>query len=146
MGDSGIVESNEEKLSSFTEIFKEQCPFFMSIGMSYQEYWYEDCWIASYYLKAWRLKKEQKNEEMWLQGVYIYEAICDVAPVLHAFSKKGTKPHPYPEKPYSLFKKSKKEEKKDEQKQVQETYEYFKQWSSSVSRKFEIEKKKNENK
>ena len=32
--------------------------------------------------------------------MYVYEAILDCSPVLHAFSKKGTKPLPYAEKPY----------------------------------------------
>ena len=39
-----------------------------------------------------------------MQGMYIYEALCDVSPVLHAFAKAGTKPRPYPEKPYSITK------------------------------------------
>lgn len=39
---------------------------------------------------------------MWLQGLYTYEAVCDVSPVLHAFAKQGTKPIPYREKPFEL--------------------------------------------
>jgi hypothetical protein len=41
-----------------------------------------------------------KNQDAWLQGAYIYEALVDVAPYLHAFSKKGTKPTPYRKEPY----------------------------------------------
>lgn len=36
--------------------------------------------------------------------MYIYEALCDVSPVLHAFAKKGTKPLSYSEKPYAITK------------------------------------------
>ena len=32
-------------------------------------------------------------------GMYVYEALCDVSPILHAFSKRGTKPLPYRDKP-----------------------------------------------
>lgn len=104
MGDN-IEESNKkEKLSSYTEVFEKQCPFFMSIGMSYQEFWYEDCWIANYYLKAYTIKKDQINEQLWLQGMYVFEAILCASPVLHAFSKKGTKPLPYADKPFLLDK------------------------------------------
>ena len=104
MGDN-IEESNKkEKLSSYTEVFEKQCPFFMSIGMSYQEFWYEDCWIANYYLKAYTIKKDQINEQLWLQGMYVFEAILCASPVLHAFSKKGTKPLPYAEKPFLMDK------------------------------------------
>lgn len=35
----------------------------------------------------------------WLHGLYIYEAFCDVSPILRAFSK-AKKPNPYPDKPY----------------------------------------------
>ena len=104
MGDN-IEESNKkEKLSSYTEVFEKQCPFFMSIGMSYQEFWYEDCWIANYYLKAYTIKKDQINEQLWLQGMYVFEAILCASPVLHAFSKKGTKPLPDAEKPFLMDK------------------------------------------
>lgn len=39
---------------------------------------------------------------LWLQGMYVYEAIGDMAPILQAFAKKGTKPTPYPTEPYPL--------------------------------------------
>ena len=45
---------------------------------------------------------ERENQTLWLQGMYIYEAIGDMAPILHAFAKKGAKPTPYPEQPYAL--------------------------------------------
>jgi hypothetical protein len=37
----------------------------------------------------------------WLQGIYVYEAIADLAPYLKAFSK--SKPKPYSSEPYDLF-------------------------------------------
>ena len=104
MGDNIEKKKKKEKLSSYTEVFEKQCPFFMSIGMSYQEFWYEDCWIANYYLKAYTIKKDQINEQLWLQGMYVFEAILCASPVLHAFSKKGTKPLPYAEKPFLMDK------------------------------------------
>ena len=39
---------------------------------------------------------------MWLQGMYIYEALCNVAPIMRAFAKKGTKAGEYPERPYAI--------------------------------------------
>lgn len=32
---------------------------------------------------------------MWLQGMYIYDAISRLSPILRAFAKKGTKAQPY---------------------------------------------------
>ena len=70
--------------------------------MTYDEFWNGDCTLTKYYRKADEIRKERRNEELWLQGMYIYEALCDVSPVLHAFAKKGTKPQPYAEKPYAI--------------------------------------------
>jgi hypothetical protein len=70
--------------------------------MTPEQYWDGDPTLVKYYRKAAEIKKESRNEELWLQGMYIYEALCNVSPVLHAYAKKGTKPHPYSEKPYAI--------------------------------------------
>ena len=137
MGNSEIEEPNE--LFSYTKIFEQECPFYMSIGMSYDEFWYGDCWVASYYREAWKLKKQQLNEQFWLQGVYIYEALVDVAPILHAFTKKGTKPLPFPEKPYDLYNDSKQSKKKKKQEEENEKIRaelFLKQWVKDTAKRF----------
>jgi len=87
---------------SYTEQFYSHLPFYLSIGMTYDQYWNEDCCLVEYYRKAHRLKQKRDNEMAWLQGMYIYEALCDVSPILNAFAKKGTKPHSYPTEPYAI--------------------------------------------
>ena len=114
----------------------------MSIGMTYEEYWKKDCWLAQYYLRAYQIKKEQKNEEMWLQGLYIYEALCDVSPILQPFSKKGTKPHKYPEKPYSLFDKTEKEKEEEVTQEREKAVNFFKAWVNKVKTNMEIKERK----
>lgn len=74
----------------------------MSIGMTYDEFWHGDVNMVRAYRKAQELRDKRRNQEFWLQGMYVYEAICDVAPVLHAFAKKGTKPEPYVKEPYPI--------------------------------------------
>ena len=71
--------------------------------MSYDEYWNGDVWAVVAYNKAEKRRKERKNQELHLQGMYFYEALCDASPILHAFAKKGTKAHPYRTEPYKLF-------------------------------------------
>lgn len=46
-----------------------------------------------------------------MQGMYIYEAIADLIPVLHAFAKKGAKAKPYPKQPYAITRRAMKSEK-----------------------------------
>ena len=89
---------------TYTEKFYEVFPYYLAIGMTYEQFWNGDCTLTKYYRKADEIKKERRNEELWLQGMYIYEALCDVSPVLHAFAKKGTKPQSYSEKPYAITK------------------------------------------
>lgn len=112
-------DSLEEKVEyvSLSERFEELCPIFMNIGMSYREFWEDDPTIAKQYLKAFKIK--QKNEirskewEIWKQGMYVYEALIDVSPILHAFSK-AKKPLPYPKQPYGLEDVEQDNEEKDE--------------------------------
>ena len=118
---SSLFPTDEETIQptrKYYEIFYEQFPFYLSIGMTYEQYWEGDSSLVKYYRDAFLLQKDRKNEELWLQGMYIYEAICDASPILHAFAKKGTKPHPYVDKPYALTEKRRKQDAEDENKAV----------------------------
>lgn len=136
--------SKKVEYTFLKDVFEEACPFFISIGMSYKEFWEEDVVIAKSYLKAFILKNKREQEikewQMWKQGVYIYEALCDVSPILHAFSKKGTKPLPYPTEPYGI-KRNDKEEKEDKEKEAEnerlKAIIKFKAWSKAVSKNFQ---------
>ena len=96
--------SNESAapLITYTDHFNKFFPYYLSLGMSYSQYWNEDCLLVKAYREADNLKAERKNTELWLQGRYIYEAMLDVAPILHAFAKKGTTARPYPSEPYPI--------------------------------------------
>lgn len=72
------------------------------MGMSPEEFWTGDYTLVEAYRKAWKLRMEKENRDMWLQGYYFYEALCDVSPLLHAFAKSGTKPHDYLNEPIAL--------------------------------------------
>lgn len=68
--------------------------------MSYEQYWEGDCWLPKYYREAHVLRIKRNNEQAWLIGRYVYDAVCAASPLLHAFAKQGTQAHPYLEKPY----------------------------------------------
>ena len=107
-------------LYTYTEKFYEFFPYYLSIGMTPEQYWEGDCMLTKYYRKAEELRNEKRNQELWLQGMYIYEALCDVAPILHSFAKKGTKPTPYSEKPYPLNDKQTKRDEEEKQRRLTE--------------------------
>ena len=75
----------------------------MSIGMTYDEFWNQDVRLVEIYRKAAELRDKRRNQELWLQGMYIYEALCDASPLFRFSMKKGSvKPEPYVNEPYPI--------------------------------------------
>ena len=75
----------------------------MSIGMTYDEFWDCDVSLVGVYRKAAELRDRRRNQELWLQGMYIYEALCDASPLFRFSMKGGTiKPEPYVKEPYPV--------------------------------------------
>ena len=141
----GSLEDIDKKVeyAFLTDTFKKVCPFFLSIGVNYTDFWEGDLEIPKTYLEAYKLKikREQEIEEwrMWKQGMYIYEALCDVSPILHAFSKKGTKPLPYPTKPYGIDGIEEKNEIEEKQKVENERLKaivFFNDWEKAQKKHF----------
>lgn len=73
--------------------------------MTCEQYWHGDVLLVRAYRKAYEYRLKQQNFDAWLQGIYIYRALCDVSPILHAFAKNGTKPNAYLSEPLPLFQK-----------------------------------------
>ena len=95
------------------------------MGMTCEQFWDQDCQLVVPYRRAYRIRQEQENRFAWLQGMYIYEALCDVAPVLHAFAKQGTKVRPYSEKPYAFEEKRKKTKAETNRNKMENTARYM---------------------
>ena len=98
------------------------------MGMTYEQYWEGDPWAVIAYRKADRIQMQRKNEYAWIQGMYIYEAICDASPLLHPNAKRGTKAIPYREKPYPLDGEEKTPEQDVESERLKGIL-YFKNWA-----------------
>lgn len=98
--DGAEEESAEHKHSPFfrTELIETYAPILMSMGMSYDDYWNGDNEAPKWYLKAHKIAKERKDEELWLQGMYIYDALIKVAPM---YWFKPQEAQPYPSLPYN---------------------------------------------
>ena len=110
------------------------------MGMTSEQFWEQDCSLAKAYRKAFRLKQERENYLAWLQGMYIYEALCDVSPLLHAFAKSGTQPRPYSDKPYEFEDKKKKSEEESNREKMNNAANYM----SKLAMMFNQGKKKTE--
>lgn len=88
-----VKPSEDPEPKSVVEIFDDQCAYYISLGMSYTDYWDGDPMMPRFYRKAEELKRRRENFHAWLQGAYVYEAIKDLAPAVNAFSKRSPKPY-----------------------------------------------------
>ena len=72
--------------------------------MTYEQFWLDDPYLVKAYEKAHELRNQQRNQEMWFQGLYNYRAFSSVlAQFSHAMSGgKGSKPEGYLEEPIPL--------------------------------------------
>lgn len=142
-GSLSVDEGSEPKtarslFSTYTEQFYNVFPYYLSVGMTYEQFWEGDPILAKYYRQADEITIERKNQELWLQGMYIYEALCDVAPLLQAFGKKGTKATPYCEKPYAITEKQiRKEAEEKERLNMLKAQRFMEALRASTNARFE---------
>lgn len=126
---------------SYTQIFYKHLPYYLAIGMPVEVYWDGDCVLTRSYRTADELKQKRVNQNAWLQGMYIYEALCNVSPILHAFAKKSAKPIPYPSEPYATTRKELEEKhKNDERKKFEKMKAKMSSWSVRTNAQINMRK------
>ena len=122
---------------AFAKYIDNELPVYMAMGMTPDEYWNGDPALLRAYRKADVIRRERENEMLWLQGMYIYEAIGDLAPILHAFAKKGTEAKPYTERPYPITNRLRKEaEEAGERREFELQKARFQQMMVAVNMRF----------
>lgn len=72
----------------------------MSLGMTYDEFWNQNVDMVRAYRKADEMKRRRENEILWLQGLYVRDAL--VCTVGNMFSGKNAQKHEYPKEPYPI--------------------------------------------
>lgn len=75
----------EEKLSP-SKLFEKVCPYYMSIGVSYHDFWDGEFDICKYARKADEINQGNKNREQWWQAVYIFRMMLDASPAFNVFN------------------------------------------------------------
>jgi hypothetical protein len=113
VGSELLREESPTQKKTNTEIFEESFPFYLAIGMSYAEYWEGDPILTQYYRKAYRIKQDEINNNAWLQGLYVYDAVSTALHnALRGFSKQKPPVKEYAKQPYDLYSKKKTEQEK----------------------------------
>jgi hypothetical protein len=126
------------KAESFASIFEKVFPFYISIGMSPEQFWDGDVSLVKAYRKAYEYKKQEWNVQAYLNGMYVYDALLRVSPILHAFAKKGAKPIPYRDQPIEIYSNHQQQQKAkvDKSREMQlKMVEKFKKINQRLSKK-----------
>lgn len=112
-----LSEEDEQGVEqSFSDVLDKLCAYYMALGVSANEFWDGDYTLLKYYAEKHRIAVEQQNEQLWLQGMYFYEALT--VALAQAFSKHSNAK--YPEKPHRLTPLSEEEQEIENQKKVEE--------------------------
>lgn len=114
----GEPSGEDSPTKTYYEIFCELFPYYLSIGMTEEQYWDKDCCLAKYYREAAMLDSKRHNQRAWLQGKYIYEALAALYPLFNPFSE--AKPEPYLSEPFPMTEKELREAEEREEKRAME--------------------------
>ena len=88
-------------------------------GMSWREFWHGDPWAAVHYRDAHNLKRRMRNEELWLQGLYIRDAVESVMGSMNG------KRISYLKQPLDIFPKTKAEKEAEIEAERKKLIEYL---------------------
>ena len=97
--------------------------------MTYDQYWHGDPWSLKYYKDAHNLRNRRENEMLWVNGIYMVNALS--VAIGNAFSKKGTPPKKYLEKPLDIFPKTEAEEAAEMERKQRELIAKLSVWKTA---------------
>ena len=96
------VGSATETYGTCRETFDKAFPSYLAMGMTYDEFYNKDHTLVIAYRKAFEMKREKENQDMWILGAYVYQAVARVSPLYNPFAK-HPKAEDYLDKPFPLY-------------------------------------------
>lgn len=97
----------------------------MALGMTYKEYWSATIEEKECYLEAHKLKTEQRNQEMWLQGFYVFKAIETAIHNQPAFALSRVTPISYLQEPIRITPYTEEEKREQDEKKKKAFADYL---------------------
>lgn len=129
MDDYGVSQPTQIK---YGEVFTTHFPYYLSIGMTEEQYWDGDNLLPRAFRKAEELRRDRQNSYLWLQGKYVYDAIYAMAPALQAMG--GGKPESYVNEPYPLTEAAVRErDEREQQRKMEERKAQMLAWMQRVN-------------
>ena len=95
--------------SEFGKYLDQICPYYMSWGMTWDEFWYESLDRLQAYWQANQFSIERRNQELWLQGLYIRSAVASCM----------DKKFKYPERPQRITEMTEDEQAAEDRRKIE---------------------------
>lgn len=135
---SGELKSSQQKPKTASpqeiiDYLENLFSYALSIGMTYEQYWYDEPSLLNRYIKAEEYRRVRRNQEMWLQGLYVHIAIGDLVPIINPLSK-DHKAKPYLKKPIPVSREEMEEQERDK-------YNRFVDYMMARTKQTEVSKK-----
>lgn len=105
----------------------------MHYGMTWHDYWFESIERFHDYWQAYQFGIERRNQELWMQGLYIQAAVAAVMDTKHRAK--------YPEKPYRITEMTEAEKELENKRKVEQMREMLMQYK----RRWDARDKRGEN-
>lgn len=102
--------------------------------MTADEYWHGNPYLVIGYRQAHELDIRRRNEELWLQGKYFFDALMIAFSNLN-FDGKKRKVNQYNEKPYDLYGKTEQEKKQEKEQAKQKVIDSLNAWKKAFDAK-----------
>ena len=107
--------------------------------MSYEEFWHGKPILAKWYRDKHLLEIEQRNQEMWMQGLYIFDAVA--VAVSNCFSKRKNK---YISEPIRIIPKTEEELKAEAEETRRKMVERLNEFAKEFNKRKEAEQQATE--
>lgn len=111
MGDGEVTGHRQ----TMTDAFEEAFPYYLAIGMSYEQFWDDRPELVIPYRRADEIRRRRMNEELWLNGMYTADAL--LATVGNMLSKGAKNQYPTEPRPITL---SEIEERRERERRAKE--------------------------
>nr|DAF76315.1 MAG TPA: hypothetical protein [Caudoviricetes sp.] len=127
-------EGEPSSLFRYTERFYQHLPHYLTMGMTPEQFWEQDCALARAYRESYRQRRQLQNEDAWIQGMYIYEALYALHPVFNGWSKARVKE--YRKEPYDFGFVAPRKKQTKEEKRLKDGKVYMEQFMVAFNAKF----------
>lgn len=136
--------SEDTAPNRYTEVFEKMCAYYLSIGMSYEQYWDGEADLCRYYREAHNRILREQNAMAWRQGAYVYQALLCAYPLYNALSKKK-EAYPYPEEVIPIDNRQAEEIREDKnRRQMEENMKRMQLLAETLNQKFKKKEHKDE--